>query len=62
MKNIEKIYEKYGFEEIFGRGEVIDVLGITKSPASELLKKMMSAEMLEPVKGMGKGKYKFKHI
>lgn len=60
MNNVKKLYKKYGFEGIFGRGEVMDALDITKSPASELLKKMLSIKIIEPVKGMGKGKYKFK--
>jgi len=59
ISNIEKMYEKYGYETVFGRGDIINLLGITKSPASELLKKLVSINFIEPIKGKGKGKYKF---
>lgn len=58
--NIEKIYRAYGFNEVFGRGDIMRVLGISKSPASTLLKKLLLAELIEPVRGMGKGKYRFR--
>lgn len=60
LMNIEKIYREYGVNEVFGRGDIMSILGISKSPASVLLKKLLSAELIEPVRGMGKGKYRFK--
>ena len=60
LMNIEKIYREYGVNEVFGRGDIMSILGISKSPASALLKKLLSAELIEPVRGMGKGKYRFK--
>lgn len=59
LNNAEMIYRRYG-TAVFGRGDVINVLGITQSPASALLMKLLSADLIEPVKGMGKGKYRFK--
>ena len=58
-QNIEKLYGVIGYNTVFGRGEVIEVLGITASPASELIKKMLTSGIIEPVKGYGKGKYRF---
>lgn len=45
---------------MFGRADVIAVSGITESPASELIKKLLGIEIIVPVKGKGKGKYVFK--
>lgn len=50
----------FGFDKFFGRTEVMHVLGITASPASELIKKMLDLGIVYPAKGKGKGKYLFK--
>lgn len=49
LQNVEKMYAEYGYEAVFGRGDVIKILGITESPASELLKKLLSIEVIEAV-------------
>ncbi len=59
-KHIHKLYEEYGYETFFGRTEVMKILGITASPASELIRKMIEMNLIYPVKGKGKGKYLFK--
>ena len=48
-----------GREKVFGRSDVIDVLGITERPASTLLGKMYSLDLTEKITGAGKGKYRF---
>lgn len=60
ISHIEKLFEIYGFQDIFGRGSVGEILGIKPSGASKLLAKMVQAEIVEPVSGYGKGKYRFK--
>ncbi|MCH5249512.1 MAG: Fic family protein [Lachnospiraceae bacterium] len=60
IKNIEKLYAVYGNGTIFGRTNIVSIVGITPSPASELIKKLLDSNIIVPVKGMGKGKYKFK--
>lgn len=60
LNHTEAIYMRYGTGTTFGRSDIIKVLGITESPASALLKKLMLADLIEPVSGMGKGKYRFK--
>lgn len=57
--NITKLYEAFGMEKIFGRSDVIEVLGITERPASTLLGKMYSLGLTEKITGSGKGKYRF---
>ena len=53
------LFQRFGFERIFSRPDVMEVLAITASPASELLRKLQTAGVIEPLSGMGKGKYRF---
>lgn len=57
--NAMKIYKAIGLKNFFGRTEVMSILGITHTPASELLKKCGAIGITEAVSGMGKGKYRF---
>lgn len=57
--NILKLHEDFGMEKIFGRTDVVELLGITERPASTLLGKMYSLELTEKITGAGKGKYRF---
>ena len=57
--NIMALYDAFGKERIFGRTEVINALTITPSPASALIKKMLELGLIENVRGLGKGKYRF---
>ena len=51
--NALKILQQYGYDRPFGRMDVARVLDITKSPASELLKKLLSVGAIVSVKGKG---------
>ena len=57
--NIIKLHDTFGMEKVFGRGDVVEVLGITERPASTLLGKMFSLGLTEKITGAGKGKYRF---
>lgn len=57
--NVHKLYAEFGRERIFGRGDVMEVLGITENPASALLRKMYELKLTEKISGAGKGKYRF---
>ncbi len=59
--HIEKLFSTYGFDKPFGRGNAESLLGLKNSAASELLKKMLDASIIEAVSGLGKGKYVFKN-
>ena len=59
MSHIYKMYDKFGFDMIFGRTAVGELLGLQNSSASKLLAKLLRAEIIEPVSGHGKGKYRF---
>ena len=60
--HIQKLYDKYGFEGIFGRGAVVELLGIKNSRASKFLSNLAQENIIETVSGYGKGKYRFKKI
>ena len=58
--HIHRLFEKFGFEEVFGRSVVMELLNLKSSGASKLLSNLLQADIIEPVSGYGKGKYKFK--
>ena len=58
-ENIMKLHKAFGRETVFGRSDVVEVLGITERPASTLLSKMYSLKLTEKITGAGKGKYRF---
>ena len=57
QKQFEKIVATLGKETVFGRSDVAKILGITASPASALIKKLVDGGKIEAVTGHGKGKY-----
>lgn len=59
ISHVMILFEKYGNEQIFGRSCVEEVTGLKSSRASELLKLLLNCQIIEPVKGHGKGKYHF---
>ncbi len=58
--HIHKLFEKFGFDEIFGRSAVMEFLDLKSSGTSKLLSNLVRADIIEPISGHGKGKYKFK--
>ena len=58
--HIHRLFEKFGFDEVFGRSAVMDLFELKGSGASKLLSNLVQADIIEPVSGHGKGKYKFK--
>ncbi len=57
--NILRLKQRFGFDTPFGRMDIARELDITKSPASEILNKLLSIGAIVPVAEFGKGKYKF---
>ena len=60
MVHIHRLFEKFGFDGVFGRSAVMELLELKSSGASKLLSNLVQADIIEPVSGHGKGKYKFK--
>lgn len=59
VDHILRIYEAYGTEDMFGRKDIMLLTGLKATRASEVIKLLTSAEIIEAVKGHGKGKYCF---
>ncbi len=57
--NILKLMNRFGFDKPFGRMDIARELEITKSPASEILNKLLSIGAIVSATGAGKGKYQF---
>ena len=55
-----RLFEKFGFDEVFGRSAVMELLELKASGVSKLLSNLVQADIIEPVFDHGKGKYKFK--
>lgn len=53
------LFEKCGKERVFGRSFAEEITGLGSTRASEILKILLENKIIEPVKGQGKGKYRF---
>ena len=60
MVHIHRLFDGFGFDGIFGRSAVMELLELKSSGASKLLSNLVQADIIEPVTGHGKGRYKFK--
>ena len=56
----QRLFVAYGFDEVFGRSMITKQLGIKEVAVSRLITKLLQADIIEPVSGYGKGKYRFK--
>lgn len=54
-----ELFSKCGKKEYFGRTIVEDIIGLKSTRASELIKLLVDSEIIVPVTGHGKGKYRF---
>ena len=57
--HIQKMYDAFGENTIFGRSDAQSVTGLKPTRTSELLNILSDAKIIEPVIGHGKGKYRF---
>lgn len=57
---LEKLQKAFGKEKVFGRSDVMNVLELTASPASVLIKTLYEEGMIASVSGHGKGKYRIR--
>ena len=60
IMHVIALYEEYGRDNIFGHSFVEKVTDLKSTRASEIIKLMMENDVIETVKGHGKGKYRFK--
>lgn len=59
-KSIVDFYNEIESNRIFGRKEVSEILGYSDRNAGKIIAYMKTLNIIEPVKGKGKGKYIFK--
>ena len=52
--HIHRLFEKFGFDEVFGRSAVMELLELKGSGASKLFSNLVQADIIEPVSGHGK--------
>jgi len=59
--NIEKFDDDFMFQltKCFGRSVVEEVTGLKSSGASKLISLLLNSNVIEPVSGKDKGKYRF---
>ncbi len=60
--HIRKLFDEFGFDKIFGRSAVMELLELKSSGASKLLSNLVKSDIIKPVSGHGKGKYKFRKL
>lgn len=60
MVHIHRLFKKFGFDKVFGRSSVMELLELKGSGASKFLSNLLDTEIIETVSGYRKGKYKFK--
>ena len=57
---IRSIFSHVGYNTPFGRKDIAEMTGISQTAAGNLINKMKTAALIEPISGLGKGKYKFR--
>lgn len=57
--HICKLLEEFGFNTVFGRSDVQKILALKPTRSTALLKEMADNGFIEPITGLGKGKYRF---
>lgn len=58
-ENAKKLFAHMSFDGVFGRNDIMDIVNISITAAGNLINKLKEAELIEPVIGQGKGKYKY---
>ncbi len=61
-ENILILYREFGDDIVFGRTEISATCNVGISAAGKIINKLKNSNLIEPVKGFGKGKYKFSKI
>lgn len=57
--HIQVLFERYGYQGIFGHTDAMAMLNFKASGTSKFLSNLLKAGIIELVSGHGKGKYKF---
>lgn len=58
--HVQLLFNRFSYDDLFSRSDVMNALGLKATRASKLLKELWEREVIEPVSGFGKGKYRFR--
>lgn len=61
MNSMEKLYAGIADDQVFGASDIEEILGCAKSTAAEMMRKLRDMEVVVPITGKGKGKYRLKY-
>ena len=53
------VFANMGIDGVFGRSDIAAITKDSVTAAGNLITKLKNADLIEPVSGFGKGKYKF---
>lgn len=59
IKKAKAVYKNMGTDGVFGRSDIASIAGDSVTAAGNLISKLKAASLIAPVKGYGKGKYRF---
>lgn len=59
IKKVKAVYKSMGIDGIFGRSDISSITGDSVTAVGNLINKLKTANLIVPVKGYGKGKYRF---
>lgn len=59
LPHIQCMYDSFCTKVVFGRSDAQRVMGLKPTRTSEILKELADKNVIVPVRGQGKGKYKF---
>ena len=59
IEKVRAVYESIGIDGIFGRSDIATITNDSVTAAGNLITKLKKAGLIEPVRGYGKGKYRF---
>ena len=59
IENIRKVYLDLGSITVFSQKDIMNYLGCSKGKATNIMNTLRETNMVEEVKGFGRGKYKF---
>ena len=59
IQKAKAVYKNMGTDGIFGRSDMSSITGDSVTASGNLITKLKAASLIVPVKGYGKGKYRF---
>ena len=61
IQKANAVFSKMGTDGVFGRSDIAAITKTSVTAAGNLIIKLKSAGLIEPVDGFGKGKYQFRN-